>query len=46
MNSDGVVTFLLVIACLIGIVVGAIYISEHMTCFNFFGMAKGCVVGK
>jgi hypothetical protein len=37
--SQGVVT----LAAIAVVVFVAIYASEHVTCFNFFGITKGCV---
>jgi len=36
--------FLIVVAAIVVIAVGAIYLSDHVACFNWFGLAKGCVV--
>ena len=33
----------IVIACVVGIIAGGLYINSHIDCFNFFGLAKGCI---
>lgn len=41
--NPNVVSGLVAVACVVGIAVGVLYISAHVECFNFFGLAKGCV---
>jgi len=43
---QAIVETMLVAACAIGIAVGGIYIYKNVSCFDFFGLAKGCVIGK
>lgn len=43
---DRAFEFVIGAACLVIIVAGGIYIADHIHCFNFFGLAKGCVIGK
>lgn len=37
---------LIVVACIVGIIAGGIFILGHVDvhCFNFFGLTKGCAV--
>jgi hypothetical protein len=44
--KDSVVAGLVACACVVGIIAGVMYINAHVDCFNFFGLAKGCVVSK
>lgn len=30
-------------ASIVVIAVGALYVTQHVDCFNFFGLAKGCL---
>lgn len=41
MNSG--TEILLVIACAVVLVAAAFVIGDHVTCFNFLGLTKGCV---
>lgn len=43
MDKDTVATALITTAAIFAIACGIIYLSDHVSCFNFFGMAKGCV---
>lgn len=43
-ENNPLVTGLVVVGLLIGIAAGVIYISAHASCFNAFGLAKGCVI--
>lgn len=39
-----ITTVVLVVACVIGIIAGGIYINKHVDCWNFFGLYKGCAI--
>lgn len=42
-SSNSAVTALVCVALVIAIIIGLGIISEHVSCFNFFGLARGCV---
>lgn len=45
--DNRVTELLIIMACIVGIIAGGFYIVEHspsVNCFNWFGLAKGCVV--
>lgn len=43
-KKDATVEAVMVIAFLIAIVAGGLFIADHVTCWNFLGLAKGCAV--
>lgn len=44
MGRDSIATFAVIVVSVIGIVAGSIYISKHVSCWDFFGLYKGCGV--
>lgn len=43
---DRALEWLIGTACVVIIVGGTMWLSDNVHCFNFFGLAKGCIIGK
>jgi len=40
--KESIFSGLIAATCIVGLVVGIIYINKHVDCWDFFGLYKGC----
>lgn len=43
-DSEGVMAIVITVVIILVGIAAIVYVSEHISCFNWFGITKGCVV--
>lgn len=47
MNSDTPIVTTLIGLAAIAVIIGVgVYVGQHVSCWDFFGLAKGCAISK